>query len=91
MRALHLLESMLRRRDSPAWSYHKQRGERLRAQLERSAISGLALSGLPGVLDEVEAGESDPALKRHVESARQLCERIEREGAGRVFGRVEGP
>jgi hypothetical protein len=90
-RALRLLESMLQRRDPPAWSYHRQRGERLRAQLERSAISGLALSGLPEALDGLDARASDPALKSHVESARRLCARIEREGAGRVFGRAAGP
>jgi hypothetical protein len=91
-RALSLLEHEVGRSTAPAWSFHHLRGERLRAQLERSAVTALGTSGVPeaeGILDQVgerALRERNAGLAAHAARARELCRRVAREGARRVFG-----
>ena len=93
-RALVPLRRTVRHGAAPDWSYRRLHGRRLARELERAAISGLALSGRPEALDDdAEARALGRAPKRraarlraHFAEARALCGRIADEGAGRVFG-----
>jgi len=80
---------------APTWSRGRLRGPRLAALLQRSALSGLALSGrseaaavLRQLLFDAEsapAGAGRRELVRHLESALQLHGRVAAEGAEAVF------
>jgi hypothetical protein len=90
-RALVLLERSVERTTAPGWSYRHLRGARLRALLERNAVTALGATGLDEtepILERVArraARRGDDALVRHVDQARALRGRVAREGAARVF------
>jgi len=77
----------------PAWGYRHLRGERLAGILQRSALTGLAISGRPEAavaLEQLEFGLASQAsdeLRNHLREARSLCDRVMREGPDRVFDR----
>jgi hypothetical protein len=80
---------------APAWSRGRLSGPRLAALLQRSALSGLALSGrteAAAVLRQLlidarsaPAGAGRAELVRHLEDALQLHRRVRAEGAEAVF------
>lgn len=85
--AFALLRAMAR--DSspdPGWSFQSLRGASLAGALRRAAVTGLAVSGRPDaevVFDELrdEPGTAHSELASHLESARALRARVERDGA----------
>jgi hypothetical protein len=80
---------------TPAWSHGRLHGPRLAALLQRSALSGLALSGraqageaLRRQLFEARgprAAKGSPELTRHLEAVLRLHGRVASEGAEAVF------
>ena len=78
----------------PGWSYRHLGGKRLEGVLRRAAITGLAISArveAVALLRELdEQSEADSAateeLRTHIREARDLCDRMIREGPDRVYG-----
>ncbi len=75
----------------PTWRYRHLQGERLAGILQRSALTGLAISGRPeaaAALEQLElhlAPQASDELRDHLHEAQNLCDRVMREGPDRVF------
>lgn len=98
-RALSYLRTAAHSDAPTSWTYRHLDRERLGRLLQRAAISGLGVSGLPAadralrtLRDErVDDAKRREARRAHIDEARELCGRVQREGAGRVFaGEPEG-
>ena len=94
-RALAWLLAAAGRPTATAWTYRHLDGERLGRILQRAAISGLGISGLPGAEAELRrrhaaAVEGSPA-RTHIQEAIDLCARVNREGPEVVFGAEPEP
>ena len=98
-RALAYLRTAARSDAPTLWTYRHLDGERLGRVLQRAAISGLGVSGLPaaeqalrGLRDESPGDPRRRAARRaHIDEALDFCDRVKREGAAHVFaGEPEG-
>lgn len=84
---------------APRWRYRYLRDERLAGILRRAAITGVATSGRPeasAALHQLEErARLDPQatdeLRIHLGEARDLCDRVMREGPDPVFDRGAAP
>lgn len=106
-RALDYLLAEVAAGDSPrepGWSYRHLRGPRLAALLRRTAVTGLAVSGLPEAEAAIDAmiaaeqkagphprGDARGRLLRHLEESHRLCRRVARDGAERAFAPGDPP
>jgi len=98
-RALAFLQAAAQTDAATAWTYRHLDGERLGRILQRAAISGLGVSGLPAAEQSLRSlrdeSPADPrrrsAPRAHIDEALGLCDRVKREGPAHVFaGEPEG-
>ncbi len=87
-RAVARLTARLENEDAPRWTFRHHRGERLTKLRRRAAADGLADTDHPdaaAALDRASARAADPALRAHIEQARER--RRARREAAREVGR----
>lgn len=87
--AMELLASLARdQRSQRAWHFQTLRGAKLSRALQRSAITGLAVSGRPeavAVFDELHASGQGSELSSHIEASRPLHARSAQSGPESVL------
>jgi len=92
-RALLDLIERTGRTTAPRWTYRHLAGARLTRVLQRGAVSGLAVSGLPEADAALARLEEDRARSlgasdsnAYVREMREFGQRVQRDGAAQVFG-----